>query len=332
MSNESCAALRSALHALLAGALACALPGAAAAQQIVEGNMVANPWVNEEIRPNHANKHQAEPPMIVDAPEMLRLVMDTRTGQGRALQVTIAKDPAFGYYSHNSGLAVPLLAVVPPGHWLRVGFWAKSISGGTQLQIQKTWGGSMLGYARIDATWKHYDVYIQTVQEFSSVLFSPVPEASANAMQSVENAVFLIDDFEVVPTSASAVPAAATAGMGDADLHAARLAFERAPRTPTTSLGEVLQPAATLPDGRGRSARLESGSVYATPQTGAHVVWGPIRDRWEALGAHGGKYGYPVTDSISTPDGSRYVSNFEGGLIYYDPATGTVLPMLWAGP
>ncbi len=57
------------------------------------------------------------------------------------------------------------------------------------------------------------------------------------------------------------------------------------------------------PDGRGRFNHFERGSVYWTPQTGAHAVVGAIREEWKATGWETGP-GYPLTDELRTPDGA----------------------------
>jgi uncharacterized protein with LGFP repeats len=51
------------------------------------------------------------------------------------------------------------------------------------------------------------------------------------------------------------------------------------------------------PDGVGRYNHFQHGSIYWTPPTGAHEVYGPIRERWAELRWERGLLGYP----ISTP-------------------------------
>jgi uncharacterized protein with LGFP repeats len=62
-------------------------------------------------------------------------------------------------------------------------------------------------------------------------------------------------------------------------------------------------------------------SMYASPATGAHLVLGGIRDRWRALGAEWGRLGLPTSDERSAPGGAR-MSEFQGGVVYWGPATG----------
>jgi hypothetical protein len=54
----------------------------------------------------------------------------------------------------------------------------------------------------------------------------------------------------------------------------------------------------------GAAARdYENGSIYFTPQTGAHEVHGDIRLEWARLRGHRGFLGYPITDETGCPDG-----------------------------
>jgi uncharacterized protein with LGFP repeats len=77
------------------------------------------------------------------------------------------------------------------------------------------------------------------------------------------------------------------------------------------------------PDGEGRFNHFEGGSIYWTPQSGAHEVHGANRTAWASLGWERGWLGYPTTDEIQLPDGSR-VNNFQGGSIRWTPQTGAV--------
>jgi hypothetical protein len=82
------------------------------------------------------------------------------------------------------------------------------------------------------------------------------------------------------------------------------------------------------PDGRGRFNHFEFGSIYWTPQTGAHEVHGAIRDTWAANGweTAGGSppwaVGYPVTDETVAPDGRGRFNFFENGAIYWSLDSG----------
>lgn len=76
------------------------------------------------------------------------------------------------------------------------------------------------------------------------------------------------------------------------------------------------------PDGIGRFNHFEGGSIYWTPQTGAHEIHGAIRAKWARLGWETSFLGYPLTDETGTPDGIGRFNHFEGGSIYWTPQTG----------
>jgi uncharacterized protein with LGFP repeats len=74
------------------------------------------------------------------------------------------------------------------------------------------------------------------------------------------------------------------------------------------------------PGGTGRYNHFQHGSVYWTPAAGAHEVYGAIRVLWARNGSEAGRLGFPVTGEYSVPGGRR--SDFQGGAIVYDAATG----------
>jgi peptidoglycan/xylan/chitin deacetylase (PgdA/CDA1 family) len=76
------------------------------------------------------------------------------------------------------------------------------------------------------------------------------------------------------------------------------------------------------PDGVGRYNHFQRGSVYWTPWTGAHEIHGAIRDRWSGLGWETSFLGYPLTNETTTPDTIGRYNHFQGGSIYWSPATG----------
>jgi len=75
----------------------------------------------------------------------------------------------------------------------------------------------------------------------------------------------------------------------------------------------------SMPDGRGRSRDFDNGSIYWTPETGAHEVHGDIRLKYAQLGNW---LGYPTTDETGCPDGVGRFNHFEHGSIYWTPQTG----------
>ena len=92
----------------------------------------------------------------------------------------------------------------------------------------------------------------------------------------------------------------------------------------TGPLGYPVTDELTTPDGVGRYNHFsKAASVYWTPSTGAHGVYGAIRDRWAAMGWETGPMGYPVTDELGTPDGiGRYNHFSKAASIYWTPSTG----------
>lgn len=80
------------------------------------------------------------------------------------------------------------------------------------------------------------------------------------------------------------------------------------------------------PDGVGRYNHFsKDSSVYWTPKTGAHAVYGAIRQTWSATGWETGPVGYPTTDETGTPDGIGRYNHFNGSggaSIYWTPSTG----------
>ncbi|WP_034511181.1 N-acetylmuramoyl-L-alanine amidase [Blastococcus sp. URHD0036] len=88
-----------------------------------------------------------------------------------------------------------------------------------------------------------------------------------------------------------------------------------------TLLGAVSTPPTRLPDGIGAYAHYAGGSIYATNATGAHVLRGPIRDKWASLGWERSSLGYPTTDVTPLAGGGLF-AHFQNGSIYWSPATG----------
>lgn len=65
----------------------------------------------------------------------------------------------------------------------------------------------------------------------------------------------------------------------------------------------------------GRVSTFEHGAIYWMPETGAHAVWGDIRDAWEREGGAGGRLGYPTSDERMVPGGRE--RDFQNGTIRY---------------
>ncbi|MGL4438909.1 MAG: LGFP repeat-containing protein [Bosea sp. (in: a-proteobacteria)] len=72
----------------------------------------------------------------------------------------------------------------------------------------------------------------------------------------------------------------------------------------------------------GRFRDFANGSIYWSSVTGAFEVHGDIRSKWRRLGAERSLLGFPTTDESSAAvNGGRY-NHFQGGSIYWSPATG----------
>lgn len=87
-------------------------------------------------------------------------------------------------------------------------------------------------------------------------------------------------------------------------------------------LGYPLTDESTCPDGIGRYNHFQHGSIYWSPATGAWEVHGSIRAKYSSLGWEKSFLGYPLTNESTCPDGIGRYNHFQGGSIYWSPATG----------
>ena len=76
------------------------------------------------------------------------------------------------------------------------------------------------------------------------------------------------------------------------------------------------------PDGVGRYNHFARGAIYWSPQSGAHVVLGPIEAKWAAVGWERSGLGYPTTDETIAADKVGRFNRFTLGSIYWTPALG----------
>ena len=79
---------------------------------------------------------------------------------------------------------------------------------------------------------------------------------------------------------------------------------------------------ASTPDEVCRFNNFSRGAIYWNPSTGAHMIYGAIYQKWLSLGAEKSFLGYPLTDEVGTGDFSGRFTDFQGGTIYWSPATG----------
>lgn len=86
-------------------------------------------------------------------------------------------------------------------------------------------------------------------------------------------------------------------------------------------LGAPITDETGAPDGVGRYSVFEKGSIYWSPQTGAHEVHGRIRDAYKTAGWEAGSLGYPTSDEYGVSVGRR--SDFQHGSITWTQSTDT---------
>lgn len=87
------------------------------------------------------------------------------------------------------------------------------------------------------------------------------------------------------------------------------------------TLGVPLTDELRTPRRTGAYNHFQHGSIYSSPATGSFEVRGAIRDRWAQLGWENG-LGFPVSGDTRTPTKPGYYTHFEGGSVYWSPATG----------
>jgi uncharacterized protein with LGFP repeats len=90
--------------------------------------------------------------------------------------------------------------------------------------------------------------------------------------------------------------------------------------------GTLGAPTAAAIDGPagGTCQEFTGGAICWSDQSGAHVVWGDIRQAWDADGGARGTLGYPTSDEKDNPDGSKE-SDFLGGSIRWKAGLTTVI-------
>ena len=114
-----------------------------------------------------------------------------------------------------------------------------------------------------------------------------------------------------------------SATTGAHEVHGAILARHLAMGGPNGTLGFPSTDETSTPDRIGRYNHFSrSGSIYWTPSTGAHAIYGAIRGKWAALGWERGALGYPTTSEYVTPGGRR--NDFQHGSIAWIAATGAL--------
>ncbi|APT89661.1 hypothetical protein CFRA_10965 [Corynebacterium frankenforstense DSM 45800] len=74
----------------------------------------------------------------------------------------------------------------------------------------------------------------------------------------------------------------------------------------------------TAPDGVGRFVHFEHGSIYWTPETGAHAIPGDMFRHWGTTGYEKGDLGYPTGEPVERDGG--IIQAFQGGYLVRDKA------------
>lgn len=94
----------------------------------------------------------------------------------------------------------------------------------------------------------------------------------------------------------------------------------------TGPLGYPISDEITNPDGVGKHNSFQNAGdhIYWSPTTGAQEIGGAIFDHWGTSGYETGPLGYPTTDEVVTPDGTRRYNNFVGGSIVWSPSDGAI--------
>lgn len=69
----------------------------------------------------------------------------------------------------------------------------------------------------------------------------------------------------------------------------------------------------------GCGQHFQGGSIYWSPQTGAHTMWGAFRDEWAFRGWENSGYGYPTTDEYTDNKG-HILQDFEFGWMELGPS------------
>ena len=76
-------------------------------------------------------------------------------------------------------------------------------------------------------------------------------------------------------------------------------------------------------DGCYQTLQYGHGTIYYSPSTGAHTLYGGIKAKWLETGYEWGSLGYPTSDEIPT-GGSNTKQTFERGVIYWNNGVATV--------
>ncbi|QHN42469.1 hypothetical protein GII36_01230 [Candidatus Mycosynbacter amalyticus] len=87
-------------------------------------------------------------------------------------------------------------------------------------------------------------------------------------------------------------------------------------------LGYPITDEATAKDGVSKYNNFQQGTIYSSAQYGEKYVVGEIYKKWAQYNYDGGFLGKPMSDETKTPDGKGRFNVFEGGSVYWSPASG----------
>ena len=166
---------------------------------VQEPTRVGSSDFERDVAPWYGQKLSNDGTSVVPAPEMLsRVTADTPGGSKGALRVSIVRDPQYKYLSHLCGAVYPLQETVLAGTTLRIGFYAKSVSGATWLNVGRHAGGPAPVQVCIGPTWQHYQIDLPLgwmTPTTSHLMFNLV--ANRDALISLADGVFLLDQVRV---------------------------------------------------------------------------------------------------------------------------------------
>jgi hypothetical protein len=94
-------------------------------------------------------------------------------------------------------------------------------------------------------------------------------------------------------------------------------------------LGNTLSAVVPTSKGAGYMRSFQKGVIYWHAQVGAHEVHGPVRARWQELGAEAGFLGFPTSDVTPGNDvhSVGVFAHFQGGSIYWAPPAPHIGPV-----
>lgn len=92
------------------------------------------------------------------------------------------------------------------------------------------------------------------------------------------------------------------------------------------NLGPPVSDVFEVPGGAERD--YQGGAIFFSPATGARAIYGPVLERYHALGGPAGPLGFPVSDEVDAGNGVAHVADFGkpgGAAIYWSPQWGAVV-------